>query len=311
MECPFHPLRDIFSPQQAAKKQNRPSQWTCAFCAKSFYEEKHLDLHFDARHNTKINSAEDAICLANYCDIMRCKVLIAKDSTLSFGDSITSTDIEIWSEATAFRTALSTSGPRDLAKLPNRNFLPSLLRLQSSKLDDLTDTKSDILNTNCDKLKSDSDEENGNNVAKGKFIAQSCTIFINKCNVFFCLYFIAQCDNDEQNSGNDDDESEDNDSNATSSCDGNLVDSSLPPTDEKQQRLSEFQRMKANCKSDDLEKLKTKCEVLVRDCIAGLLVHLSNDDFKAMEGKQRNTKFVTFTSLSKHNYISFSTNRRA
>lgn len=42
--------------------------------------------------------------------------------------------------------------------------------------------------------------------------------------------------------------------------------------------------MKANCKPDELEQLKTKCEILVRDCIAGLLVHMSNDDFKAMEG---------------------------
>lgn len=87
------------------------------------------------------------------------------------------------------------------------------------------------------------------------------------------------------NSDDDDDEADENDSNATSSsCDGNLVDSTLPPADKKQQRLTEFQRMKANCKSDDLEKLKLKCEILVRDCIAGLLVHLSNDDFKSMEG---------------------------
>ena len=64
-----------------------------------------------------------------------------------------------------------------------------------------------------------------------------------------------------------------------------MVDSSLPPVDRKQQRLSELLKMKANCKSDDLEKLKTKCEILVRDCIAGLLVELSNDDFKNMEGE--------------------------
>lgn len=82
----------------------------------------------------------------------------------------------------------------------------------------------------------------------------------------------------------DEDDSEDNDSNATASCDGNLVDSSLPPVDRKQQRLSELQKLKANCKSEDLEKLKTKCEILVRDCIAGLLVQLSDTDFKSMEG---------------------------
>lgn len=42
---------------------------------------------------------------------------MAKDSTLSFGDTIVSTDIEVWSETTAYRTALTASGPRDLAKL--------------------------------------------------------------------------------------------------------------------------------------------------------------------------------------------------
>lgn len=87
------------------------------------------------------------------------------------------------------------------------------------------------------------------------------------------------------NVSEDDDDSEESDSNATSSCEG-MVDSSLPPADKKQKKLTEFQRMKANCKSEDLEKLKFKCEVLVRDCIAGLLIHLSNDDFKTMEGTE-------------------------
>lgn len=122
LECPFHPLRDIFGPQQVAKKQNRPSQWTCGLCGKSFFEEKHLDMHFENRHKSNINMAEDAVCLADYCDMMRCEVLIAKDATLSFGGdpNMMSTDIEVWNEATAYRTALSTAGPRDLAKVPAR-----------------------------------------------------------------------------------------------------------------------------------------------------------------------------------------------
>lgn len=84
----------------------------------------------------------------------------------------------------------------------------------------------------------------------------------------------------------DDDDSDESDSNATSPRDANLVDSSLPPVDKKQQRLSELQKLKANCKSEEFEKMKLKCEILVRDCIAGLLIQLSNDDFKAMEGKR-------------------------
>lgn len=72
-------------------------------------------------------------------------------------------------------------------------------------------------------------------------------------------------------------------STASSEHEGDSHDSSVP-LDTKQQRITEFQRMKANCKSDDLEQLKLKCEILVRDCIAGLLVQLSNEDFKKVEG---------------------------
>ncbi|KAL9707067.1 hypothetical protein quinque_010585 [Culex quinquefasciatus] len=274
LECPFHPLRDIFGPQQTAKKQHRPSQWTCGFCGKSFFEEKHLDMHFEHRHKGNINMAEDAICLADYCDMMRCEVLIAKDATLSFGvdPNMMSTDIEVWSESTAYRTALTTSGPRDLAKVPVRkSLLPKIL--QTIKNDILNDRKpmSSALSaakapSNCDVSeqrkgeggkRTDADDSNDN---------------------------LVEDDDDEDDEDEDDiDDEDDSDSNTTSQCDQNLVDSSLPPVDRKQQRLSEMQRMKANCKSEELDQLKTRCEIMVRDCIVGLLVQLSLEDFKSME----------------------------
>lgn len=174
LECPFHPLREIFAPQQAAKTQNRRNQWTCNLCGKSFFEEKFLDMHFDARHNTIINSAEDAICLANYCDIMRCKVLLSKGS---FGEPTISTDVEIWSEATAYRTAMSASGPRSLAKLPNRHFLPSLLRQNQ---DDAEQNGDDCNADNVADYSKHCDNSNGctendstdasNNKANGNFL---------------------------------------------------------------------------------------------------------------------------------------------
>lgn len=68
------------------------------------------------------------------------------------------------------------------------------------------------------------------------------------------------------------------------SCQNDLVDSALPASDFKQQRILELQKLKANCKPDELHKLKTKCEILVRDCIAGLLIQLSLNDFKEIEG---------------------------
>ncbi|XP_023941558.2 uncharacterized protein LOC112048303 [Bicyclus anynana] len=118
LECPFHPARDIFAPQHAAKLQHRSSQWTCAFCGKSFYEERHLDTHFDQRHKNQINKAEDAVCLADYCDIMRCQVLVAHG--LLHGGSGPSTDIELWQDVEAAKKALAPASSRSVAKVPGK-----------------------------------------------------------------------------------------------------------------------------------------------------------------------------------------------
>lgn len=67
------------------------------------------------------------------------------------------------------------------------------------------------------------------------------------------------------------------------SCD-NLVDSALPALDQKEQRILEMQRMKANCKSEDLDRLRTRCEILVRNCVVGLLGEMADEEFLKMEG---------------------------
>lgn len=77
----------------------------------NYHQIAHWKLNYDPQ-------AEDAVCLADYCDIMRCKVLVSKDATLGDGANGMSTDIEIWREATTYRTALQPTGPRDLAKIP-------------------------------------------------------------------------------------------------------------------------------------------------------------------------------------------------
>lgn len=86
---------------------------------------------------------------------------------------------------------------------------------------------------------------------------------------------------DDQNS-NDNDKSQNTSNNI---CQNDMVDSALPALDNRQQRIAEFQKLKANCKPEELQKIKTKCEILVRDCIAGLLIQLSVKDFKEVEGK--------------------------
>ncbi|CAH1127880.1 unnamed protein product [Ceutorhynchus assimilis] len=241
LECPFHPQRDIFGPQQAVKKQHRPSQWTCGICGKSFFEEKFLDMHFDNRHKGYINMAEDAVCLADYCDIMRCDVInIIELKTVSSNHE--NTDIEIWREASSYSKALTTSSPRDVAKyiVKNGNFV--LLQKANSK--DGSSAK---------KLcqKTETPEEAADN----------------------------------KDSSSSSDSADVNQQNASSNnvCQSDLVDSALPQPDNRQQRINEIQKLRANCKPEELQKIKTKCEILVRDCIAGLLIQLSVKDFKEVE----------------------------
>ncbi|KAK3913974.1 Voltage-dependent calcium channel type A subunit alpha-1 [Frankliniella fusca] len=251
LECPFHPSRDIFGAQQAAKQQHRPSQWACAFCGKSFYTEHHLDQHFDSRHRDSINMAEDAVCLADYCDVMRCEVLAAREAQgPGLAGSGSGTDIEVWRSsqnmAHRTRTALSVSAPRDLARV---TAFPSLKAPQPQG------------------------QPQGQQQRKHKQQQQQTP----------------RCPPMSQDGQQD----REGDANATADMCGRqgqgdadtLVDSSVPPAPPQQQaqRLSEVQRFKADCKPEELSRLKTRCEILVRDCIAGLLVNLSVQDFKEIE----------------------------
>ena len=91
--------------------------------------------------------------------------------------------------------------------------------------------------------------------------------------------------NSESTSSNEDEKFQHNAS--SNICQSDLVDSALPAPDNRQQLLHEIQTLKANCKPEELQKIKTKCEVLVRDCIASLLIQLSVKDFKEVEGKNQ------------------------
>lgn len=55
------------------------------------------------------------MCLADYCDMMRCDVLATQDPKTVFPETI-NTDVEIWREASSYSKALTTSSPRELAK---------------------------------------------------------------------------------------------------------------------------------------------------------------------------------------------------
>ncbi|XP_047740722.1 uncharacterized protein LOC108669914, partial [Hyalella azteca] len=94
LECPLHPLRDVFAAHEAHKRQ-RNAQWQCACCGKTFRSEAHLDLHLATRHHDMINEQEDSVCLADYCDVMRCDVLLSKTSSMELPPP---TALDVWTQ---------------------------------------------------------------------------------------------------------------------------------------------------------------------------------------------------------------------
>lgn len=242
LECPFHPQRDLFAPQEAAKQQNRPTQWQCGFCGKNFYEERYLDVHFDNRHRSEVNIAEDAICLADYCDIFRCDVLVSKDSTLgSYSQS--TTDIELYNEATALAAARrEVTNSKKGAKVFNN--LPPSIR---DRLNDMLSAQ----NAEADQSESQSSAENSSKEKIHKRRLKSV-----------CKKKVSNIDD------KDDD----------TQCEETIKPSPYS-------RMSDAQRRKASCKNEEVQKMKSRCERLIRTCIAGALMKLSDEEFKAMEGE--------------------------
>ncbi|XP_029049278.1 uncharacterized protein LOC114878998 isoform X2 [Osmia bicornis bicornis] len=259
LECPFHESRDIFRPQQKAKHQHRPSQWTCGLCGKSFYAEKHLDAHFDNRHKSNVNTAEDAVCLADYCDIMRCDVLGNRDFESSLVDDEAAhhtTDIQVWKENTEQR---STS----VMPCESRGLSRSTYPVEKS-----CTMSGGVAVTNIQRY---CHREDSGALENHRLPGTAYHVEIagpdNKSNA---------CDNEEEEEDEEDDEDDEE----------NLVEAALPAVDKKQRRKGlHLRKLKSNCKPEELQKLKLQCEILVRDCIAGLLTNLSVRDFQEIEGE--------------------------
>ncbi|CAG2162110.1 unnamed protein product [Oppiella nova] len=81
MDCPFHPQRDyLWWPDIEDEYEYDDEisfQWTCPFCGSNFLCAERLAIHWDEIHRNEFTRSEDSICLADFCDIMRCDVIIA------------------------------------------------------------------------------------------------------------------------------------------------------------------------------------------------------------------------------------------
>ncbi|KAH8352779.1 hypothetical protein KR084_006323, partial [Drosophila pseudotakahashii] len=302
LECPLHPFRDVFAPRQDAKQRDRPTQWTCRKCGKSFYQEKHLDLHFDTRHKSIINEAEDAVCLADFCDIMRCEVFETEDaSSLKFGDQHIVTDIEVWGDSLGQNSALakanaaylsliprtSTLGASRAAKVQNRQLLqdkPS----QASKQDqsaagERTQPHSHSshrvrASTTANPLRLDPSPEDGS-ADRPRSAGEK---LLHKLKELGKAHLKSSSGDPEASRQNETDEEED-DEEGSGQSGGSGHSADEAKTEEGSGANGNGNKARANCKPEELSKLKNRCEMLLRSCIGGLLLSMSDQAFKEME----------------------------
>ena len=63
---------DMFRQVELAKLHYRVNLWTCSQCGKSFSGELELESHLHHRHQHLADRTDFTVCLADWCDILRC-----------------------------------------------------------------------------------------------------------------------------------------------------------------------------------------------------------------------------------------------
>jgi hypothetical protein len=69
--CPFARSKDMYLEHEMHKEVVRRTQYKSLYSDKTFKSEYYVDKHMDKRHSDKIPAGAD-VCLAEYCDVLRC-----------------------------------------------------------------------------------------------------------------------------------------------------------------------------------------------------------------------------------------------
>eukprot|EP01104_Vermistella_antarctica_P021569 TRINITY_DN983_c0_g1_i2.p1 TRINITY_DN983_c0_g1~~TRINITY_DN983_c0_g1_i2.p1 ORF type:complete len:324 (+),score=35.74 TRINITY_DN983_c0_g1_i2:185-1156(+) len=70
--CLLRSERDALKVLEAHKSKLKETRWKCSDCDKVFKSELFLDGHLMRAHTDKVEEVENAVCLADYCDLLRC-----------------------------------------------------------------------------------------------------------------------------------------------------------------------------------------------------------------------------------------------
>ncbi|KAL9926529.1 uncharacterized protein LOC119633726 isoform X1 [Glossina fuscipes] len=284
LECPLHPLRDLFAPRQDAKKRDRPTQWTCRLCGKSFYQEKFLDLHFESRHKTTINEAEDAVCLAEFCDIMRCEVFQTEESSsLKVGDQHISTDIEVWGDSFGQNSALAKANLAYLSILPLRTSsigASRAARVQNRQLCQEQIGQKKFQQTDNQNTNENSFVYNGKPSQQRHYPTDSMTSSATSHkHSTAATKTIRKNHSESPDSGAKNSNPGKGNNDSSEAFNNTGEDNNQTLNDE----VNGMQKVRADCKVEELSELRTKCEYLVRSCIGGLILQMIDQSFKEME----------------------------
>lgn len=113
--CILNKERDIYSIQEDQKFMEPSSKWYCNICGKGFITEYFLDLHFTNRHKEYLRQGENAVCLADYCDLFRCDI-VAGIQTAEFWDISLCLEEDMEDIKQRCQTVLSPCVPPGLSK---------------------------------------------------------------------------------------------------------------------------------------------------------------------------------------------------
>lgn len=205
--------------------------------------------------------------MSEFCDIMRCDVFQSEESKLSGSDSAISTDIEVWGSS-AFAKLSSSSA---LVK-SNHNLSP----IRDSTV--LTGGSKKHQNRHvCPEQISSQTNSNSKNAKGGLFFLE----------VFRINVYSRFPESPDQNKAEPSTQADRKNDSTKEEQKVNLNSSKndSPTADATIENYINMSKIKASCQSEELAKLKTKCEFLVRSCVGSLLLKMSDEKFKEMEGE--------------------------
>lgn len=210
LTCPFHPKREILwwpdlvyssDVDKLVKQKNRlfiydylsylntVQKWICPICGLQFSSERLIE-HFDDKHRNEFQVPDDAICLADYCDIVRCDVLIGSESRDQSSKVVESSRTVEPKEANCDKDKLKELNDKCTRLI--RQCTLGTLEIESS-MNEFNELESDLSSSICSYLTCDRYWQNNLDRPKHVSITFIASIVLLMIGLFSCCYYFVWC----------------------------------------------------------------------------------------------------------------------